>query len=112
MKTIDLNIGLEIEGKPHAVDVRLADVELTKLGLSPIASRLAQSSTEATYVVRCLIDVANHQSLAERVYQLAIALRQDAIAAVPHDGSPAICVGPAAHRWGGAFLPQHWISLA
>jgi hypothetical protein len=112
MKTIDLNIGLEIEGKPHALDVRLADVELTKLGLIPIKSRLAHSSTEATYVVRCSIDDTHLQSLSERVYQLAVALRQDAIAAVPHDGGPAICVGPGAHRWGGAFLPQHWISLA
>jgi len=111
MNIIDLNIGLAISTSQNLLALTHVDTQLVALGLPPKQSRLAQSATEITYVVRCSIEPGG-LTLAERVHQLALALKQDCIAAVPHDGTPAICVGPRAHRWGGAFLPQHWISLA
>jgi len=111
MNTIDLNIGFAIPGLENVLTIEEINRELVRRGLNPFQSRIAQSETESTYVVRCSED-PGQSPLAWRVYLLAESLHQDAIAAVPHDGTPAICVGPAAHRWGGAFLPQHWISLA
>ena len=112
MNIIDLNIGLAIPGLENSLTIEEINRELIRRGLNPFQSRIAQSETESTYVVRCSED-PGQSPLAWRVYLLAESLHQEAIAAVPHDGGGgAICVGPSAHLWGGAFLPQHWISLA
>ena len=108
--TIDLNIGLAVGANPAGLSITRVNYELDLVGLTPIAHRLAVSSTETTYVVRCE-DPQGGSNQAARIFTLAARLNQDAIAAVPHHGAPALCVGPAAHLWGGCFLPQHWISL-
>jgi hypothetical protein len=111
-KIVDFNIGLAIGNGEESLTIADINRELLNLGFYHQTHRVAQSDSELTYVVRCLDFALQDGPLAWRVFKLAAVLHQDAIAAVPHDGTPAICVGPAAHRWGGAFLPQHWISLA
>ena len=107
---VDLNIGLAIGADPAGLTLARVNHELGLVGLAPLTHRLAVSATEATYVVRCE-DQLGGVNQAARIFTLAARLSQDAIAAVPHHGAPALCVGPAAHLWGGCFLPQHWISL-
>jgi hypothetical protein len=107
---VDLNIGLAIGADPAGLTVARVNYELRVAGFEPVAHRLAGSATEPTYIVRCK-DFQGGSNQAARIYALAARLNQDAIAAVPHHGAPALCVGPAAHLWGGCFLPQHWISL-
>jgi len=108
---VDFNIGLAVHGREDSLLIEDIDRELKWLGFHPQARRDALSSSERTYVVRCTNE-PERGPLAERVFRLAVILRQEAIAVVPHEGGPALCVGPGAHLWGGAFLPHHWISLA
>jgi hypothetical protein len=111
MKEIDLNIGLAIGQDQVASNLPLARVNyaLGLVGLIYVRHRLAQSETEATYVVRC--EDLGVAPIAERVHKLAARLQQDCIAAVPRCGAPPFLVGPDAHKWGGCFLAAHWLSL-
>ena len=109
MKQVDLNIGLAIGQQNNALTLAQVDKELAKQGLLPLKHRLAQSGTETTYVVRC--EDYSSQPLAGRVHDLAAALQQDCIAAVPRCGAPPFLAGPYAHQWGGCFLAQHWLSV-
>ena len=108
-KEIDLNIGLAIGQQNNAISTTRVNHELQLLGLVQGKNRIAQSGTETTYVVRCQ-DLGG-APIAERVHKLAARLQQDCIAAVPRCGAPPFLVGPDAHKWGGCWLAQHWLSV-
>lgn len=109
MKEIDLNVGLAIGQEVNVLTTARINYELSLLNLVYVNHRFAQSSTEITYVVRCQ-DLGG-APIAERIHKLAARLQQDCISAVPRCGAPPFLVGPDAHKWGGCFLAQHWLSL-
>ncbi len=105
MKTIHLNIGLNITGGGV---LTLAEVQsaLADHDFIITRSRVAQSSTEQTLCCSCATDSA---IVKFRVHNLSVALQQEAIAWIDDSGTGHV-TGPLAAGW-GAFNPSEFLPV-
>jgi hypothetical protein len=123
---IDLNIGLAVGQQNNALSLDRCNTGLSRFGFLPVQHRVyvrggydergIQSGGESTYAVRCAVLGSHYVAevgtdVSERIHALAVWLGQECIAAVPRCGAPPFLVGPYAHKWGGCFLAQHWLSV-
>jgi len=126
MKQVDLNIGLAIGQQNNALSLARCNLGLSRFGFLPVQHRVyvrggydvrgSQSGGESTYAVRCAVLGSHYAAgisneVPERIHALAVWLDQECIAAVPRCATPPFLVGPAAHKWGGCFEAQLWISV-
>lgn len=112
MKTIHLNIGLNVNGveslqMPHiavALEQALPGIRLTEC-------YIRQSSTERT---ACMILrwAGTYEAFEAGIYEACRLLKQDAIAGKffhPFAPMQAFLIGPKAAEWGGAFNADYWL---
>lgn len=107
MKTIHLNIGLNITGSTDKLTLAEIQIALASHGFIITRSRVAQSSTEQTLCCSCTPD--NCRVNAFRIYNLAEHLQQEAIAWIDENGTGHV-TGPLAAGW-GAFNPAEFLPV-
>jgi len=105
MKTIQLNIGLNITGG-GTLPLAIVQTKLAAHGFIITRSRVAQSRSEQTFVCAC---TTNSAIVAIRIHNLAIALQQEAIAWVDDKGTGHL-TGPQAVLW-GEFNPAEFLPV-
>ena len=105
MKTIELNIGLNITGSGN-LSLETVQTALAAHGFIITRLRVAQSSTEQTVCCSCETDSL---IIPFRVHNLSKALQQEAIAWIDETGVGHVS-GPDAAKW-GAFNPAEFLPL-
>jgi len=106
MKTIHLNIGLNITGSTDKLTLAEIQIALASHGFVITRSRVAQSSTERTLCCSCATDSLINTF---RIHNLAVALQQEAIAWIDENGTGHV-TGPLAAGW-GAFNPSEFLPV-
>lgn len=117
---IILNVGLDgvpVNGEsftngarnPRRVEQLMEVVHAARrLGFEVIETRMLQSDTEPTAVMRVTRPNADLSYARDAIYRLAAQLNQEAIAAYSAGHSQGWLLGPAAHNW-GSFNPELFI---
>lgn len=104
-----LNIGLAREGKPNLTADEVLDA-LKTAGLLVGQNTIVQSDTEPTLVVEVWMDPSVLIPAGAAVYQVAVALDQDCIAARISWNGQGRLIGPRAAAW-GAFDARFFFTL-
>lgn len=107
---IELNIGLNVANGDNSEDLRTNRGTSAYRQLSRWAQygRYAQSSTEETLVVVCSVPVEEVDEFNQVVFELAMDLQQDCIAAYNAAACSGALIGPNTAAW-GEFNPEFFI---
>ena len=107
---VEINIGLKIDATNEIIPASVAQAVVQAAGgIDVLQSRLTQSATEPTLVLRCEIETQNGHAVnhLDAADSIANTLQQDCIAIRYPDGS-GLLRGPRAADW-GCFNPDYFI---
>jgi len=108
---IELNIGLNVANGDNSMRARSARVGMALAALSGrwlVLDRRAYSNTEETLILRCFVPVEEVETFNFVVFELAMDLQQDCIAAYNAAAMSGSLIGPNTAAW-GEFNPDFFI---